>query len=108
LLTGEDTNWQEQIYQTAFGTDNNLILSEGFDNSSYRVAFGYNYQEGILKTNDFKRPSIALNFRQNLFDNSLKMDFNLRGSWVQDNFGDSGAIGGSVIRSYKTNLQRTN
>ena len=50
-LTGDSTNWQEEIYQTAFGTDNNLILSEGFDNSSYRVAFGYNYQEGILKTN---------------------------------------------------------
>jgi len=96
LLSGEDTNWQEQIYQTAFGTDNNLILSEGFDNSSYRVAFGYNYQEGILKTNVFKRPSISLNFRQNLFDNSLKMDFNLRGSWVNNNFGDDGAIGGSV------------
>ena len=97
LLTfDENTNWQEQIYQSAFGTDNNLVISEGFDNSSYRVAFGYTYQEGIMKTNDFTRPSIALNFRQNLFNNSLKMDFNLRGSWVKDRFGDSGAIGGSV------------
>ncbi len=96
LLTSENTNWQEQIYQTAFGTDNNLILSEGFDNSSYRIAFGYNYQEGILKTNDFTRPSVAINFKQNLFDNSLKMDFNIRGSWVRDSFGDDGAIGSSV------------
>ncbi len=97
LLTfDENTNWQEQIYQTAFGTDNNLILSEGFDNSSYRIALGYTYQEGIMKTNDFTRPSIAMNFRQNLFDNSLKMNFNLRGSWVKDRFGDSGAIGGAV------------
>ncbi len=96
LTPGGNTNWQEQIYQSAFGTDNNLIISEGFDNSSYRVAFGYTYQEGIMKTNDFTRPSIAMNFRQNLFDNSLKMDFNLRGSWVKDRFGDSGAIGGSV------------
>ncbi len=96
ITPGGNTNWQEQIYQSAFGTDNNLIISEGFDNSSYRVAFGYTYQEGIMKTNDFTRPSIAMNFRQNLFDNSLKMDFNLRGSWVKDRFGDSGAIGGSV------------
>ena len=95
-LTEFDTNWQEEIYQTAFGTQNNITLSEGFDNSSYRVAFGYNYQEGILKTNDFTRPDIAINFRQNLFDNSLKMDFNIRGSWVRDNFADDGAIGGSV------------
>jgi len=96
LSFNENTNWQEQIYQTAFGTDNNLIISEGFDNSSYRVALGYTFQEGIMKTNDFTRPSVALNFRQNLFDNSLKMDFNIRGSWVEDRFGDSGAIGGSV------------
>ena len=97
LLTfNENTNWQEEIYQSAFGTDNNLIISEGFDNSSYRVAIGYMFQEGIMKTNDFTRPSIAMNFRQNLFDNSLKMNFNLRGSWVKDRFGDSGAIGGSV------------
>ncbi len=96
LITPGSTIWQDEIYQTAFGTDNNIILSEGFDNSSYRVAFGYTYQEGIMKTNDFTRPSIALNFRQNLFDNSLKMNFNLRGSWVQDSFGDDGAIGSSV------------
>ena len=96
LLTNFSTNWQEQVYQTAFGTDNNLILSEGFDNSSYRVAFGYTHQEGILKTGKFTRPSVSMNFRQNLFDNSLKMDFNLRGSWVQERYADQGAIGTSV------------
>ena len=96
LLTRENTNWQEKIYQPAFATDNNITLSEGFDNSSYRVGIGYMYQEGILKTGQFTRPSISMNFRQNLFDNSLKMDFNLRGSWVKDRFADDGAIGGSV------------
>ena len=96
LLTNFSTNWQEQVYQTAFGTDNNLILSEGFDNSSYRVAFGYTHQEGILKTGKFSRPSVSMNFRQNLFDNSLKMDFNLRGSWVQERYADQGSIGSSV------------
>ncbi|MGI9531901.1 SusC/RagA family TonB-linked outer membrane protein [Lutimonas sp.] len=95
-LTDDSTNWQEEIYQTALGTDNNLIISEGFDNSSYRIAFGYTYQQGILKTNDFTRPGLSMNFKQNLFDNSLKMDFNIRGSWVTDNFADDGAIGGSV------------
>lgn len=96
LLTDDTTNWQDAIYQEAFGTDNNLILSEGFDNSSYRISFGYMYQEGILKTGKFSRPSTAINFRQNLFDNKLKMDFNLRGSWVKDHFADAGAIGNAV------------
>lgn len=96
LIGDENTDWQKEIYQTAFGTDNNLTLSEGFDNTSYRISFGYMYQEGILKTSDFKRKNMAINFRQNLFDNSLSMDFNIRGSFIDDNFADGGAIGSAA------------
>ena len=96
LLTDDETDWQDQIYQTAFGTDNNLSFSEGFENSSYRISMGYLYQEGILKTSEYNRKTAALNFRQNLFDNSLKMDFNIRGSFAQDEFANEGAIGNSV------------
>ena len=96
LLTDDETDWQDQIYQTAFGTDNNLSFSEGFENSSYRISMGYLYQEGILKTSEYNRKTAALNFRQNLFDNSLKMDFNIRGSFAQDEFANEGAIGSSV------------
>lgn len=90
------TDWQEEIYRPAFGTDNNLTISEGWDNTSYRLSLGYMYQEGIVKTSDFRRRSIAANIRQNLFDNSLKMDFNIRGAWVTDNFENDGAIGSAV------------
>ncbi|MFD1314827.1 SusC/RagA family TonB-linked outer membrane protein [Namhaeicola litoreus] len=96
LLTDDETDWQDQIYQTAFGTDNNLSFSEGFENSSYRISMGYFLQEGILKTSEYNRKTAALNFRQNLFDNSLKMDFNIRGSFAQDEFANEGAIGSSV------------
>ena len=96
LLTGSETNWQEEIYQTAFGTDNNITLSEGFENSSYRFSVGYTYQDGILKTDKFSRPSASFKFRQNLFDNSLKMDFNISGAWADHRYGDSGAIGGAI------------
>lgn len=96
LLTDDETDWQDQIYQTAFGTDNNLSFSEGFENSSYRISLGYLFQEGILKTSEYNRKTAALNFRQNLFDNSLKMDFNIRGSFAQDEFANEGAIGSSV------------
>ncbi|MGB5262253.1 MAG: SusC/RagA family TonB-linked outer membrane protein, partial [Lutimonas sp.] len=96
LLTDDETDWQDQIYQVAFGTDNNLSFSEGFENSSYRISMGYFLQEGILKTSEYNRKTAALNFRQNLFDNSLKMDFNIRGSFAQDEFANEGAIGSSV------------
>lgn len=93
LLTDESTDWQEEIFQTAFGTDNNIVISEGFENSSYRFSLGYTYQEGVLKTDVFKRPSASIKFRQNLFDNSLKMDFNLSGAWKNQRYADAGAIG---------------
>ena len=96
LLTSENTNWQEEIYQTAFGSDNNIILSEGFENSSYRFSIGYVTQSGILKTGDFSRPSSSLKFRQNLFDNTLKMDFNISGAWTQERYADQGAIGNAI------------
>ncbi|MEN8124298.1 MAG: SusC/RagA family TonB-linked outer membrane protein [Bacteroidota bacterium] len=96
LLGDANTYWQDIIYQTAFGTDNNLTISEGFDNTSYRISFGYMYQEGILKTSEFNRKNISLSLRQNLFDNNLKMDFNIRASFVGDDFANDGAIGSAV------------
>lgn len=96
LLGYDTTNWQDEIYRTAYGTDNNFTFSEGFENTSYRGAIGYMFQEGILKNSDFKRKSASFNLRQNLFDNSLKMDFNIRASWIDDKFADQGAIGSAV------------
>lgn len=96
LLGTEDTDWQDRIYQTALGTDNNLTFSEGFENSSYRVSLGYLEQEGTLKTSEFNRKSASFNFRQNLLDNTLKMDFNIRAAFSEDKFADQGAIGSAV------------
>ncbi|NOQ92108.1 MAG: SusC/RagA family TonB-linked outer membrane protein [Flavobacteriaceae bacterium] len=96
LIGDANTDWQDQIYQTAFGTDNNFTISEGFDNTSYRASIGYTKQEGILKTSEFTRKNISFNLRQNLFDNNLKMDFNIRASFIGDDFADGGAIGAAV------------
>ena len=95
-LTDDETDWQEEIYRPAFGTDNNLTISQGFDNTSYRISMGYMFQEGIVETNDYTRKSFAANVRQNAFDDHLKMDFNIRGAWVVDNFNEGGAIGAAV------------
>ena len=96
LLGDDTTDWQEEIYRTAFASDNNLTVSEGFENTAYRIGMGYMFQEGILKESEFKRRSASINLRQNLFDNSLKMDFNIRASWIDDRFADQGAIGSAV------------
>lgn len=96
LIGDDETDWQDNIYQTAFGTDNNIAISEGYENTAYRISAGYLLQEGVLKTSEYNRKTLALNLRQNLFNNSLKMDFNIRGSFAQDDFANEGAIGSSV------------
>ncbi len=96
LLGEEDTNWQDEIYRTAIGTDNNLTLTQGFENSSFRASVGYTYQEGIVKTDDYQRKSGSLTYRHRLFNNTFKIDFNIRGTVSDKNNADEGARGNSL------------
>ena len=80
LIGDDETDWQDHIYQTAFGTDNNLAVSQGYENTAYRISAGYLIQEGVLKTSEYNRTTLALNLRQNLFNNSKSLPaiFNLK------------------------------
>jgi len=91
-----NTDWQDQIFDTALGTDNNLTLTGGFKHSSYRVSLGYLNQNGILKTSNIKRTSLSTKFVQYLFDDDLKIDINLKGASVDDTFANGGAIGSAI------------
>ena len=49
LLGKYNTDWQDQIYQTALSTDNNISVSGGYKNMPYRFSLGYLNQEGDIK-----------------------------------------------------------
>lgn len=87
-----DTNWQDKIYQQAWGTDNNLALSGGIKGLPYRLSLGYNEQNGIVKTNSFKRSSVGLNLNPILFDKHLKIDVSLKGTYTDNRYPDGGVI----------------
>ncbi|MGS0747005.1 SusC/RagA family TonB-linked outer membrane protein [Halpernia sp. GG3] len=91
-LGASDTNWQNQIYQQAWGTDNNLALSGGLKWLPYRLSLGYNEQNGIVKTNSFKRSSLGLNLNPVFFDNHLKLDVSLKGTFTDNRFPDERVI----------------
>jgi iron complex outermembrane receptor protein len=44
-----NTNWQDQIYQSAFGSDNNVSVTGGIKGLPYRLSLGYLNQEGCFK-----------------------------------------------------------
>lgn len=91
-----NTNWQKEIFHTAVSHDHNLNFSGGLGKLPYRVSFGYTDQNGILKTDNLKRYTGAINMSPSLFDDHLKIDLNAKGM-VNDNFfANQGAIGGSL------------
>jgi iron complex outermembrane receptor protein len=55
ILGNENTDWQDQIYQTAMGWDNNISASGTIGKLPFRVSLGYLNQDGILKTDNFSR-----------------------------------------------------
>lgn len=97
LLGTQNNNWQNQIYQTAFMTDNNIALTGGIKGLPYRFSLGYLNQDGILKTGNLSRVTTALNLNPRLLDNALKVDFNFKGSFSKHRFANEGAIGGAAF-----------
>ncbi len=91
-----NTNWQNEIYQTAFTTDNNISITGGIKQLPYRVGIGYLNQEGVLKTSKLERIAPSLNLSPSFFKNTLKVDVNAKYSYSENRFADQGAIGTAV------------
>ena len=96
MLGNANTNWQDEIYQTALSTDNNISISGGLKNMPYRVSFGYLNQEGVLKTGKLERYSGGVNVSPQFFDKHLKIDINLKGTISNSRFANQDAIGAAV------------
>ena len=86
MLGTANTNWQDQIYQAAWGTDNNISISGGIKKLPYRLSLGYTEQNGIVKTNEFRRTSFGLNLTPKFFDNHLSVTANLKGTMTENRF----------------------
>jgi TonB-linked SusC/RagA family outer membrane protein len=92
------TDWQDEIYRTAFGQDLNLGVSGALANGvlPFRVSAGFLNQDGILKTGNFKRHSLAFNLSPRFFNNTLKVDLNVKGAATSNRFANEGAIGSAI------------
>lgn len=96
IMGNASTDWQKEIYDNAFTTDNNLSVSGSYKWLPYRVSLGYLNQDGILKTGNLQRTSAAITLSPRLLDDHLKIDLNLKGSLSHSRFADEGAIGTAV------------
>lgn len=96
MMGTANTNWQDLIYQDAFATTNNISFSGGIKKFPYRISLGYQYQDGVLKTDNLQKTSLAIVLNPTFFDNHLKIDINLKGSLEKARFANTSAIGAAV------------
>jgi TonB-dependent starch-binding outer membrane protein SusC len=96
ILGDADTDWQDEIYQTALFHDHNLSLSGGIGQVPYRVSLGFTDKDGILKTDNFNRTTVGVNLSPGFIDNRLQINVNFKGSFSDNHFADRGAIGNAV------------
>ncbi len=95
-LGSSNTDWQKEIFRNAITHDHNLSLTGGMKKTPYRVSLGYTDQDGILKTTNMERSTLAVGLDPKFFDDHLKVSINLKGSYTNQNFGDAGAVGSAV------------
>ncbi|MEP6927085.1 MAG: SusC/RagA family TonB-linked outer membrane protein [Ginsengibacter sp.] len=61
-------DYQDYIFRTAIGTDDNVSVAGGTDKTKYFASASYFFNQGIVKNTDFQRYSFRLNVDQTLND----------------------------------------
>lgn len=59
-------DYQDYIFHTGLGTDNNVSVSGGKDKTKYYTSASYFFNQGIIRNTDFKRFSFRMNLDQEL------------------------------------------
>lgn len=93
-----DTDWQDEIYRAAFGTEQNLSVGGKLKaiNSPFRVSLGYTNQSGIIKTNNYQRFSFGGNIAPSLLDDHLTANINLKVSYENNHDVDNSVVNNAL------------
>ena len=93
LLGTARTDWNDEIYRLAYGTDNNLSVSGRVaENFPIRASVGYYVQNGLLDTDKAKRLTGSVSLTPSFFDDHLKLTLNVKGSLNNNRFANTDAI----------------
>ncbi|GAA3638296.1 TonB-dependent receptor [Flavivirga jejuensis] len=95
-----NTDWQDEIYQTAQVNNYNLGFSGGAGTTTYNVSLSYLDQEGVVKTTGHESVTGRLNVGTSLLDDRLKFRANLTAANLTD---ESQALGSVIIGALRAN-----
>ncbi len=91
-----NTDWQDEIYQTAVSHDHNISISGSAGPLPYRVSLGYTDQNGIIKTSSFERYTAAVNLSPSFFEDHLSVNLNAKYMMAKNRYADGGAVGAAL------------
>ena len=95
-LGSADTDWLDEVLQTAQGHNHNLSGSFGGKTNSARVSLNYQNLDGILLTSNTERFSGAINFTQRLLNDDLTIKVNTKHSLINNRFAPN-VVGSALI-----------
>jgi iron complex outermembrane receptor protein len=96
-LGNDDTDWQDEIYNDALGTNNTFSASGDIKGVPFRFSLGHTDQDGILASDNFQRSTLSLNFAPQFLDGSLRVNLNSRYVYTENDFANRGAIGSAAF-----------
>ena len=93
LLGNDNTDWNDEVYRTAFGTDNNLSVSGSVGKYlPFRVSVGYYNQSGLVRKDNVERWTGNVVLTPSFFQDHLKLTINAKGTFNNNSFNNSGAV----------------
>lgn len=93
LLGTANTDWNDEVYRTAFGTDNNLSVSGSIDKwLPFRVSVGYYNQSGLVRKDNVERWTGNVVLTPSFFQDHLKLTINAKGTLNNNSFNNGGVV----------------
>lgn len=96
LLGDANTDFQDEILQSALFHNHNVSATGSLGSLPYRASVGYTDQEGLLKTDQIRRVTYGFNVNPGFLENTLQLNFGLKGVNTSNNFADRGALGAAL------------
>lgn len=93
-----DTNWQDEIFQTAFLTNNNVSITGSGERNRFYLGVGYTSEDGNIKNEKYARLTLNLSSEYSISD-ALRFGYQVNASRTKptDAKGVSGAIRAAPI-----------
>ncbi len=92
LIGSYDTDWNDQVFHTAFGTDNNVSIAGKAGFLPFRVSAGYMNQSGLVRNDNAERFTGSVVLSPSFFNDHLKLTLNGKGTLNNNSFANTSAI----------------